>query len=204
MAAVDSVVGEPEAPNFRVAYGGQATRSERHLLLPVLHAIQDRVGWVSRGALEYACRRLSIPPAEAYGVVSFYARFALEPRDANGVHVCDDIVCQLAGARVERGVNCLGLCDQAPATLDERQPSATPAVPRGTIRLLRRVGVVDPESVESYRAQGGFAALRRAREIGPEGVIRAVTEAGLLGRGGAAFPTGRKWESVAAAPARPH
>jgi NADH-quinone oxidoreductase subunit F len=41
-------------------------------------------------------------------------------------------------------------------------------------------------------------------ELGPEGIIRAVTDAKLLGRGGAAFPTGRKWESVAKAPASPH
>jgi NADH-quinone oxidoreductase subunit F len=46
--------------------------------------------------------------------------------------------------------------------------------------------------------------LRRALDLGPEGVIREVTEAKLLGRGGAAFPTGRKWDSVARMPVRPH
>jgi NADH-quinone oxidoreductase subunit F len=66
------------------------------------------------------------------------------------------------------------------------------------------VGVVDPESIDSYREHGGFKALRRAREIGPEEVIREVTDSKLLGRGGAAFPTGRKWDSVAKAHARPH
>jgi len=71
-------------------------------------------------------------------------------------------------------------------------------------KLLRRVGVVDPESIDDYRRLGGFAALKRAREMGVDAVIREVTEARLLGRGGAAFPTGRKWESVAKAPARPH
>ncbi len=70
--------------------------------------------------------------------------------------------------------------------------------------MLRRVGLVDPESIDSYREHGGFAALRRARELGPEGVIRELTDARLLGRGGAAFPTGRKWDSVSKAPARPH
>src|SRR6266567_4116467 len=71
-------------------------------------------------------------------------------------------------------------------------------------QLLRRIGVVDPESIDSYRAAGGFAALRRALELGPEGVIREVSDAKLLGRGGAAFPTGRKWDAVARAPVRPH
>jgi NADH-quinone oxidoreductase subunit F len=201
MGAVDELLGAPTPAAHHLAYGGRAARAQRHLLLPVLHSIQDRVGWVSRGALEYACRRLSVPPAEAYGVVSFYARFALEPRDRETVHVCDDIVCQLAGARTGGGVNCLGLCDRAPATLDEKHPVASPGKPRGQVRILRRAGVVDPESLESYRSHGGFRALSRARELGGDEVIRMVTDSNLLGRGGAAFPTGRKWDSVAKAPA---
>ena len=238
IAAVDGLLGSPESlweggerhpADDHVAFGGRALRSQRHLLLPVLHAIQDRVGWVSRAALEYACRRLSIPPAEAYGVVSFYARFALEPRAEVTLHVCDDISCMLAGAKVVEGgrpVPCLGLCDRAPAALversgvahDERQiapfdPAADwmqspPPAPRGSrlmaTKLLRRIALIDPESLDSYREQGGFEALRRAQEMGAEAVIREVTEARLLGRGGAAFPTGRKWESVAKAATRPH
>jgi len=238
IAAVDGLLGSPESlweggerhpADDHVAFGGRALRSQRHLLLPVLHAIQDRVGWVSRGALEYACRRLSIPPAEAYGVVSFYARFALEPRAEVTLHVCDDISCMLAGAKVVEGgrpVPCLGLCDRAPAALversgvahDERQiapfdPAADwmqspPPAPRGSrlmaTKLLRRIALIDPESLDSYREQGGFEALRRAQEMGAEAVIREVTEARLLGRGGAAFPTGRKWESVAKAATHPH
>jgi NADH-quinone oxidoreductase subunit F len=58
--------------------------------------------------------------------------------------------------------------------------------------------VADPTSLDQYRAAGGFSALRRAIEMGPSAVIREVTEAGLVGRGGAAFPTGRKWAAVAA------
>ena len=269
IAAVDSVLGDPTSLweggergplDDHIAFGGSAARSRRPLLLPVLHAIQDRVGWVSRGALEYACRRLSIPPAEAYGVVSFYGRFALDERPALVLHVCDDIACKCAGAdelcaALERSEGpagkawqrspCLGLCDRAPAGLVERSgpghherqvvgltietarsmlrggewpsPTRSPTLranasrmgptdrsPAWRGRLLRRVGVIDPESIDSYRSHGGYAALRRALELGQEGVIREVTEAKLLGRGGAAFPTGRKWDSVATAPVRPH
>ncbi|HKB34648.1 MAG TPA: NAD(P)H-dependent oxidoreductase subunit E [Candidatus Dormibacteraeota bacterium] len=257
-AAVDSVLGEPTSlweggerrpADDHVGFGGAAARSQRPQLLPVLHAIQDRVGWVSRGALEYACRRLAIPPAEAYGVVSFYGRFALEERPALALHVCDDIACKCAGAdelcaALEKSVGpagkqwqrsaCLGLCDRAPAALVERAGATheelqiapitlaavqgilaggiwptppTPTLPRGRGgggKLLRRIGVVDPERIDSYREQGGFAALRRAKEIGAEAVITELTLAKLLGRGGAAFPTGRKWDSVAKAPASPH
>jgi len=83
----------------------------------------------------------------------------------------------------------------APQTASPRDPS---------LRLLRRVGAVDPESLESYRAHGGGEALKRALALGPEGIIREVVASKLLGRGGAAFPTGRKWEAVAKAGARPH
>jgi NADH-quinone oxidoreductase subunit F len=72
------------------------------------------------------------------------------------------------------------------------------------LRLLRRVGVANPESLDEYRALGGYAALRRALALGPEGVLREVTDSKLVGRGGAAFPTGRKWEAVARSPVRPH
>ena len=70
--------------------------------------------------------------------------------------------------------------------------------------LLRRVGVVDPESLGDYRANGGYLALRRAFELGPTGIIREVSDANLIGRGGAGFPAGRKWEAVGRQPARPH
>ncbi|HUZ86247.1 MAG TPA: NAD(P)H-dependent oxidoreductase subunit E [Candidatus Baltobacterales bacterium] len=256
MAAVDEVLGQPQSlweggervtADDHVAYGGRGTRSQRHLLLPVLHSIQDRVGWVSRGALEYACRRLTIPPAEAYGVVSFYGRFALQEQAPLALHVCDDIACKCAGSdelcsalehrfgpagREWRRSPCLGLCDHAPAALVERSgrphserqlapidavlalavagggawpdAAARPLPVQGTRKLLRRVGVVDPDSIDSYRSHGGYVALRRALELGSDGVIRELNEARLLGRGGAAFPTGRKWESVARAAMRPH
>jgi NADH-quinone oxidoreductase subunit F len=79
-AAVDAVLGPSEPPwdgdgyhALQAAHGGEALRAQRHLLLPVLHAVQDRCGWISPEALDYLCQRLAIPPAEAYGVASFYA-----------------------------------------------------------------------------------------------------------------------------------
>jgi NADH-quinone oxidoreductase subunit F len=72
------------------------------------------------------------------------------------------------------------------------------------LRLLARVGVVDPTSLDDYRAAGGFRAIERARAIGRQSVIEEVTASGLVGRGGAAFPTGRKWAAVAAQSAQPH
>ena len=249
---------------------GHAARGRRHLLLPTLHAVQEDIGWISPGALNYVSLRLSVPPADAYGVATFYAMFSTEPRAPRVVHVCDDVVCgQRGGERLVQRLTaelgdeghgddvcwvrspCLGLCERAPAVLLQRtgEPdySIAPASPdqalgaaagggtgasgadaafadtsvsvpqtgsgagpgtgSGTaagLRLLRRVGVVDPESLDEYRADGGYAALRRAVGIGPTRVIKEVSDSSLTGRGGAAFPTGVKWDGVAKAPERPH
>jgi NADH-quinone oxidoreductase subunit F len=264
-AAVDAVLGPPESgwvggprrPGIdgHAARGGHAIRSRRAQLIPALHAVQDRVGWISQPALNYISRRLAVPPAEAYGVATFYALFATKPRPPVMAHVCDDIACRVAGAEetcaaLERTIGpegmagadgqvgwtrspCLGLCDRAPAALitsageQARVASAAPVDAAGVIarldgarttraperipqhgdpslRLLRRVGVVDPASLDDYRAHGGYTALARALELGAEAVIAEVTASKLMGRGGAAFPTGRKWAAVAAQPAQPH
>jgi NADH-quinone oxidoreductase subunit F len=215
--AIDTVVGSAGADDGRVS---RADRTRRHLLLPALRAAQRRVGWVSEGALGYATRRLDVPPAEAYGVASFYALISLEERPADVLHVCTDLACQLAGVEVPPGAHaspCLGLCERAPASLrtiagvtprELPLPETGPPLPQHGepgLRLLRRIAAgVDPESLDAYRSHGGYAALRRAFELGPEGVLREVSESRLLGRGGAAFPTGAKWEAVARQTVHPH
>jgi NADH-quinone oxidoreductase subunit F len=215
--AIDAVLGVGTGANNRTA---RDDRTKRHLLLPALRAAQQRVGWVSEGALGYASRRLAVPPAEAYGVASFYALIALEERPADVTHVCTDLSCMLKGATVPEGAQpspCLGLCERAPASyrtiagehpIEEQIPAEGPPLPQAGqsgLRLLRRIAAdVDPESIDAYIQAGGFEALRHARELGPEAVLREVTESRLLGRGGAAFPTGVKWEAVAKQPALPH
>ena len=238
--------------------GLQEVRARRHLLLPALHAVQKKVGWISQGAFNEICRQLLIPPAEAYGVASFYALLSTNERPPRVAHVCDDIACKLRGAdglcaTLEHklgspgtpSVNgqatwhrspCLGLCERAPAVLfqlagDAADGTVAPAkvedieevlngaavptppsisTPQTTgprdpaLRLLRRVDSCDPTSLAAYQSADGYAALRRAIEIGPAQVIAEVSGAKLQGRGGAAFPTGRKWDAVAKAPVKPH
>jgi NADH-quinone oxidoreductase subunit F len=265
-AALDAVLGQPTSGweggarasgrDGNTSAGGHAARARRHLLLPALWSLQEGIGWISPGGLNEVCRRLTVPPADAYGVASFYALLALEPQPVRVVHVCDDIACRCNGAEelvthVEELFGpegalsddgsatwyrspCLGQCDRAPAALvsvagdapleraqapmsaadvlsllagGEPAPSLTAPLPQArdsSLRLLRRVGVVDPRSLDDYRAEGGYAALRRALELGPEGVLREVKDSKLLGRGGAAFPAGVKWEAVARQPAHPH
>ena len=273
-AAVDALLGPPASPwdggtrggvrDAHVAHvGGHDTRAERHRLLPALQALQARVGWISEGGLGYICDRLNVPPAEAWGVATFYALLATSPRPPRVVHVCDDIACKCAGAdgivaaleaRVGAALHhepqgahvitanravwmrspCLGMCEQAPAALvtdagdaprerllgrvsadqlaglvagGEVGPSANRPVvrqPLGELRLLRRVGRIDPTGLDAYRSTGGYDALVRAFDMGPEAVIAEVVASKLLGRGGAAFPTGRKWEAVRTQPSVPH
>ncbi len=295
-AAVDALLGAPKSAwdggergdrrDAHVAIGGRETRERRHLLLPALQALQSRVGWISETGLDYVCVRLGVPPADAWGVATFYALLATTPRAPRVLHVCDDIACRCKGAaelieHLEREVGpahahgpsgdhvhvepgsavwmrspCLGFCDHAPAAfvqeagavrnerllgalsaeqlkkiLSSRQGASEASHPEGSALatggeqrgkqiprsarddngvarddniLLARIGTVDPTDIGAYRASGGFEALRKAIEIGPDAVIREVIDSKLMGRGGAAFPTGRKWDAVAKQAAHPH
>ncbi len=218
-ASGPAVVFETE----RLIRAGLARRAaRRHLLLPALHALQKESGWISPGGLNYACDQLQVPPAEGFGVATFYDLFATEQPGHEGdvVHVCMDAACQISGAeelaqsieatgaQVHRGP-CLGQCERAPAQFVQglRGPDTVPADATAplpfhqlgdpSLRLLHRVGVADPTSIESYVEHGGYAALTRSIELGPDAVIEAVRDSGLSGRGGAAFPTGVKWRAVA-------
>ena len=265
--AVDSILGAPDSGwlggprsvdrDGHSAVRGHALGAQRHLLLPVLHAIQARMGWITPAALNYACQRLDIPPADAYGVASFYGLFSVTPRPRRVLHVCDDIACLTRGAeelcaRVEQQLgpagspglegkatwyrsSCLGLCERAPAAMmsvagerpgekvfapaspntlftaletfeggvaaqppDHFNPSVSvPQAGQGDhsgLMLLRRVGRIDPASIDDYRAHGGYEALRRALALGGSWVVREVLTSRLVGRGGAAFPSGKKWD----------
>jgi NADH-quinone oxidoreductase subunit F len=68
--------------------------------------------------------------------------------------------------------------------------------------LSGRIGRQAPDDLRAYVDSGGYAGLRRAvEELGPAEVVAEIKRSGLVGRGGAAFPTGSKWEMTATAPA---
>ena len=252
--AVDSVLGKPTQytqggtrteQDLRISRAGEALRNLRHMLLPTLHAVNDRIGWISRGSINYIAQQLDVAPAEIYGVASFYALFSMTERPKRQVHVCIDLACRAMGGLKEdqlpEGTHpspCLGTCERAPAVLvieagdparheilapatpvqikalakgewPEAEATVVSATPQAqdassNLVLLGRIGKVDPLSISDYQKYGGFDALRKAIQLGSSGVIDEVNTSGLVGRGGAAFPTGRKWGAVAGQPAFPH
>ncbi len=220
----------------RLVYAGhQRTQERRHLLLPALHSLQNTSGWISPGGLDYVCRVLEIPPAEAYSVATFYHLFSSQPPSGNQIlHVCDDIACGLKGAEgliddlKKEGYEtkpspCLGQCERGPAvfiqqiashdsvvvdadleqinkSLNENSENDSIKLPQAgsdQLRLLARVGIIDPNSLDDYKSHGGYKALTKALEMEVDQIIEEVSKSGLRGRGGAAFPTGVKWKAVA-------
>ena len=222
--AIESILGAAPERDLHDARGGHALRTRRHLLLPTLHAVNDRVGWLSPEAVDHIAERLDLGPAEVYGVATFYALFSTTERPARQEHVCIDLVCRANGsteATVPVGAHpspCLGVCERGRGTFTidsgdpvhrsvDPEPSPAAAVPQAgddSLVLLRRVGLVDPSSIDDYIATGGFEAWRVAREIGPEAIIDRVKASGLTGRGGAAFPTAVKWDAVRTQAEGPH
>src|SRR5262245_48000209 len=168
-AAVDELLGSPSSgwdgaerdeETFRVSRSGREARDRRHLLLPALHALQGRVGWISPGGLNYVSERLTVPPAEAYGVATFYAMFSVEERPKTVVHVCDDLACRVNGAEEvcagfesmydaagsrTTGIGwtrspCLGMCEQAPVALIQTSGDAGPDRPLVHVMLTDQKG----------------------------------------------------------------
>lgn len=211
------------------------TSGGRSDLLPGLWALQQGVGAVTLGGLNVLCERLGVPPAEAYGVATFYDLLNTSNPPQRTVRVCDDIVCRregsnevkaaLAGAlgppngsgeRSWTTTSCLGRCEAAPAVLSETPnglvghggvsagdigslPSGAPAVSaevRGEPGPLLARAADAVTTLEDYRAFGGLRGIDSATQIGADGCLEMIE--GLVGRGGAAFPTATKWRGAMA------
>jgi formate dehydrogenase len=220
--------GRPVDPTAReevVALLSDAPR-RRDLLIEHLHKIQDRFGCLSAAHLVALAAEMKLAMTEVYEVATFYHHFdVVKEGDAAPpaitVRVCDSIACDLAGSHdlLEKlpallGTNvrvlhapCVGRCDAAPVAVVGQNP-VPHATTENVAALVNAKAVTHPPSTThvdyaAYSAQGGYtlAAACINGERKREDVIAAMEDSGLRGLGGAGFPAGRKWKSVAAEPA---
>ncbi|GAB3456686.1 NAD(P)H-dependent oxidoreductase subunit E [Actinophytocola sediminis] len=197
-------------------------------LIPALNAIQARLGWLPREELEELAREARRPRYEIEGLISFYPHFRTTPPAKVALHVCHDLSCWLRGgedriAEVKQRygtdtdvelveVSCIGRCDVAPAADVNEHPAPVSDVDdlvasarAGTVGEASVAGRAEPWPNDPYPA--GSAVTERYRslrallagELDPGEVVATLSASGLRGMGGAGFPTGKKWELVAAA-----
>ncbi|WP_299845161.1 NAD(P)H-dependent oxidoreductase subunit E [uncultured Paracoccus sp.] len=196
----------------------------RDLLIEYLHRIQDSYGCLTSGHLRALADEMRLAMAEVYEVATFYAHFDVvkegeTPPPALTIRVCDSLSCELAGAEalraaLESGLDpaevrvlrapCMGRCDTAPVLElgHNHIDHATPDKVRAAISAGdTHAHIPDYETLDAYRAGGGYAALERLRKGGNwEEVQQSLLDAGLRGLGGAGFPSGKKWGFVRANP----
>ncbi|MBA3621909.1 MAG: NAD(P)H-dependent oxidoreductase subunit E, partial [Euzebyales bacterium] len=200
-------------------------------LIPALYAIQQRCGWLPRDELVALSRDTHRPLYEIEGLISFYPHFRTDPPRPVALHVCHDLSCWLRGSderiaalRERYGddadvelveVSCLGRCDIAPAVSVNQRPADSSATDslvaaardetlspaRATPSGRDRPWPNDPYGTGEQRYRVLRALL--AGRVSAEQVVATLQESGLRGMGGAGFPTGKKWELVAAQPATP-
>jgi len=112
-------------------------------------------------------------------------------RAAYGPVTTPDVESVLDAMQADAGAHPLRLGD----------PSDIPFLKKQTRLTFARCGIIDPRSLADYRAHDGYAGLQKALALAPAAIIEEVVQSGLRGRGGAGFPTGIKWRTVAQAQA---
>jgi len=193
-------------------------------LIPALNAIQRRYGWLPRDELVALSRDVRRPLYEIEGLISFYPHFRTTERKPVQIAVCHDLTCWLHGsdqriaeAKARYGddvevelveVSCLGRCDIAPAAAVDERPlafadaaDAVEAARGGSHRDVEAKHGTEPRPNDPYAAgEEHYRVLRRALagDLGADAIVATLKDSELRGMGGAGFPTGQKWEIVAA------
>lgn len=200
---------------------GDRLRS-RDLLIEFLHLIQDKFGHLSAPHLRALAEEMRLSMAEVWEVATFYAHFDPIREDeaappALTIRVCESLSCELAGseqliAALESGADpsqvrvlrapCMGRCDTAPTLEIGHNHIDHATVEKVTAAIAAddtHAHMPQYETLEDYRAAGGYAELEKLRSSGNwETVQETLLTSGLRGLGGAGFPSGRKWGFVRA------
>ena len=193
---------------------------KRDELIEYLHILQDKFGVLYDKHLVALSTIINLPLSEIYEVATFYAHFNIvkDSKDYNPVNVvrvCESLTCELFGAHkllqdIKKLENknikvvsgpCMGRCNVAPTvcvgknyvdvanfdkvkkTIDEK--NFDPFIP-------------DYINLSSYKKKGGYEIANKIKNgvISKKQVLDSLNESGLKGKGGAGFPTGKKWEIV--------
>ena len=178
---------------MREAAGGrEAARAAGRTVLKVQDSHYDRA--VGSGAVLEAARRAADPKAVEVVAVGSDGAYELSPRVS--IERPGGAIIRLDRVTPERAAR--AAAEPVSAAVSEADYGDFWTAQRRL--LLGNTGEADPESLDAYLAGGGYTGLERALSMTPEEVIDEVLRAGLLGRGGAYFPAGRKWQSARAAP----
>ncbi len=189
-------------------------------VLPILHAVQETLGWMQPEALAAVAAGIGMEEAELYGVVTSYHFFRTKA-GASPTRICDGPACTLAGTDLGAeamadacasagggppagGLACPGRCDRVVAAqigdafvsnlaVGEAYRGVSPAA-TGPF-FLRHTGEPDQVAFAAARGRGAYAQLEQYRAV-PDGVLSILDASGLQGRGGAGFPAARKWRFV--------
>lgn len=148
--------------------------------MAALALLQRRHGCIGNGVIAALARSLGLPESKAYAAATFYSSFALAGDGRRSRPPALDAALEsVMGA------------ERAPEAIRSWGITAPNGRPDGA---LARCGAVVPQSVDDYRAAGGYEGLQTALAMPSEAVVETVRTARLRGRGGAGFPTAAKWD----------
>ena len=202
-------------------------KNETAPLLPVLHAFHDRDDYISEDSIRTISTELKIPVAELFATISFYHHFSRELPGKQAPRVCTGNVCCLNGgtelleelkSEGATPMPCAGRCDEMVPVIKGSQvlvgknstslkcrtsPLPIPNPGNSEECIFRYIREENRSTLDGYQKNHGYTALRQAIESSTENIRDIITESKLAGRGGAGFPTGLKWKSVAEANGTP-
>ena len=196
----------------------------RDLLIEHLHRINDRYGHLSAAHLAALAQEMQLSQTEVYEVATFYHHFEVVKEGEQAppvltVRVCDSIACELAGSeglleqlpgilgKTVRVLHapCVGRCEVAPVAVVGQNPighATADAVRKAVEKKQITCAETDYIDFAAYKKGGGYKLISDclAGKHTREGLTKIMEDSGLRGLGGAGFPVGRKWKSVAGEP----